>query len=373
MADTSSKTMSESALVPVALCLLVGLALFAVVLFVFPRGVDYYQTFEPSVASWQAGVPVFSLPPQYGFYNAPWLLPLLAGLQLLTPKGAEAALCLLTIAILISCWRRFIGEGVRLAGPLTLAMCIFNLHMFDLMLRGQIDAFVLLGVLLMYLGVRRDEPLVVGAGWVFSVIRPTSVSLIGLYTIWIMVQRRQLLKALVVPVGVGIVSLVVFDPGWIGRWIATMRAVGTPQPETWIVTLWKAAQQLGISQVWPVLISGAVLAITGGVLWRYRPDTRVTFGFLATASLIVAPYALSYHYSVLMALFVPILVCWRFPLAVPLYVCTLMPVLRVSLGANSAWLDIVLPVIAWLLLIVMITREKAVMVRVAALPLRAEV
>jgi hypothetical protein len=91
--------------------------------------------------------------------------------------------------------------------------------------------------------------------------------------------------------------------------------------------------------------------VTAWAIWRYRPDLRTAFAFLPAASLVVMPYVLSYHYLIVLVTAIPLLLAWRPALALPLYVLTLTPLLRLEFGREIAWIDIIFPVAIWALLL----------------------
>lgn len=329
---------------------LLGIILFAMHYLYVPLGADYFYTFSPAAVAWQNGTPVFS-PPYFGFFNAPWLLFALVPLQWLTLKGAEAGLTLITLAGIVSGWRLFARGYSGYAQAISLAIALANLHTFDLLQRGQIDVFVLFSVMMIYVGLKRNNPYWIGAGWLMSGVRPTSICLLLIFSAWVAYRRGYLLRALIIPAAGLIASLLIFDPGWIGRWYTMLTFNAPPQPGPWLVTWWHAASFLGLSPAVPALITIVLLAITVYVQLRCNPDLRTTAAFLIAASLCVVPYALSYHYIVLLVVCVPLVLNERLWLALPLFLLTLTPVLRFYFGTESSWIDIVFPLVLWLLLI----------------------
>ena len=76
------------------------------------------------------------------------------------------------------------------------------------------------------------------------------------------------------------------------------------------------------------------------------------------------PYVLSYHYAVMLAVCLPVLLTWRLRLAIPLYLLMLTPLIRIY-NLDAAWVDIVLPLAMWLMLIWMIRAKAATRLTVA--------
>lgn len=328
---------------------LIAIGFFWIQLRYFPPGVDYYFFFQPALRDWIQGNNIFN--DRYEFYNAPWVLIALRAVKPLGDRGSEAAIELATFAVMLQGWRLFSKGLGGYAAAWSLAMIVFNLHYFDLLSRGQLDGFVLLGVLLMYVGFVHDRPYWVGLGWTLAVVRPSSIIILGLYSIWLAYQRGYLLKAFIIPIMTFLVSLPLFGWTWYTDWLHFLLRKNERQPVAWLVTWWRLAQYYDWPSIIPIVISLCLLAISMWVMWRYRPDLRSTFAFLALTSLVVTPYALSYHYSVLMVLFVPLLLHWRLWLVIPIYLLTLLPVLRVFVGVDMSWIDLLFPLSLWSLYI----------------------
>jgi hypothetical protein len=336
---------------------IVAIAFFAIQWRYFPPGVDYYFFFQPALRDWVAGNSIFN--ERYEFYNAPWVLIFLRALMPLGDLGSEAALELLTFAVILQGWRLFGKSYSGYVQAWSLAIILFNLYYVDLLLRGQLDGFVLAGLLLMYLGLRDERPYLLGLGWALAVVRPSSIILVGLYSIWLAYQRGYLAKALLIPSATFALSLPLFGWTWYADWLHFLLRKNERQPVDWLVTWWRIAQYYDWPARIPTCISLLLLAVTGWALWRYRPDLKTAFGFLSAASLVVTPYALSYHFSILLVLFIPLLLQWRLWLALPLYLGTLLPLLRVPWGADTAWIDILFPLGVWALFLVYFWQNNA--------------
>ncbi len=345
----------------------VGIGIFYIFLFRFPEGIDFQNSFHPAASRWLEGWRPYTSPYDFPFYNAPWLLFMLTLLQGMGAKGASAGMVLISIAGMIAAARMFLQKekpGVqrfsRFVAPLTLAVCLFNLHTFDLVFRSQVDVFVLLGVVLLYQGLRRQQPDMLGWGWILAAIRPTSVSLVLIYAVVVSLRGGYFWRSLRYPLLVFIISLFVFGIDWVWRYIVMIKTVGTPPPFIWITTLWHAAEVLQVSLIFPILIAAIVLILTIITVWRFSRamSLHFIFAFLTVASLIIAPYALSYHYSVLMVIFVPLLLSWNVWLFIPIYLLTLTPILRLPFGAGYAWIDMVLPIAIWLFMLARLWRGE---------------
>jgi hypothetical protein len=321
----------------------IGTGLFALNSKVFPLGVDYHHAFHPVLKQWQQGRPIYTL--NHEFYNPPWTLLIFEVLEWMGEKGGQAGLLLLTFAVLLQSWKLFSTAGYARAWSLAIICC--NLHLVDLWLRGQLDGLVLAGVLLTYIGLRHQRAYVLGAGWTLALIRPTSIYLVGLYSIWLAYRQGKLWKALIIPLSTFLLS----DN------LNNLRDKGGPQPALWITTWWRIADYWNLNPIFPILIMLLLLAIT---LWgmQFQPNLETAFAYLTVASLITTPYALSYHYSTLMAIFIPVLLRRNVYLGIPLYLLTLTPVTRVIFGVGTAWIDIGLPLFAWLCFLYYLSRVQ---------------
>lgn len=328
-------------------------AAFCIVLFwllnrTLPTGADWHFTFYPATLSWLNGQPIYT-PPAYGLFHAPWTVLFLTPLIWMGERSGEAALILITLCGIFTGWRYF-SRGLKgYSRPLSLAFCLVNLHVFDLIFRGQVDVFCIFGLLILVVGLRRDRAGLVAAGWLMS-IRPTEVILLLIFSLWWTYRRGYLWPALRLTLIGVLISLVVFGPLWPINYYVTMRFIHPPMT-AWLVTLWRMAETLHLSPLLPPLIAGIVALTSLWIVGRYRPNLQTTTAILVAGSLIAMPYVLSYHYVALLIVAVPLLLAWRLWLALPLYLLTLTPVLRLPLGLDFAWIDIGLPVAIWLLLI----------------------
>jgi hypothetical protein len=335
---------------------LLGLVFFAWHLRTAQIGVDWHNSFYPFTVTWWQGQAVYA-PPYYGVFNPPWLALLLTPMMWMGEKGGQAALALLTVAGTFGAWRLFSRGYSGMVLPVSLAIALCNLHMFDLLYRGQLDVFVLIGIMFLYVALLRKNALWFAVG-VLLQMRPTGNVLLLLYAAWVAYRDGYLWRALALVIGGGVASLVVFGPDWPLRYYQTIRFDAPPQPGPWLVTLWTTARYLGIPEIWANVAAALVVTTTGFVIWRYRPSLRVVFALLPAASLLIVPYALSYHYLVMLVTAPILLMHWHRWLAVPIYLLTLTALLRLTYGLEIAWVDISLPLFIWSLLIVNIVRES---------------
>lgn len=337
--------MSASSKTTLFILTCLGLVFFGFHLHYWPLGVDYHDSFYPVTELWKSGIQPYKN--DFLFFNSPWLILFITPLTWLTQKGGQAALALITITTLIRGWKQAALGLKGYARPWSIAICLFNLHIFDLLWRGQIDAITLLGVLLAWDAIQQKNPYLLGIGWTIASVKPTSVLLFLLYTVYLAYTQKYLLRALVIPILTFLTSLPLFELDWPLRLLN--RISETEMQQAWMTTWWRAGSYLEISAVWSSLIALLILLITLWILYKHslKPDT-ITIGFLIVTSILIAPYALSYHYSVLMVIFLPPLLQKNILLIIPLYLLTYLPLVRLRYGPDVAWIDIVFPLVVWL-------------------------
>jgi hypothetical protein len=238
-----------------------------------------------------------------------------------------------------------------------IVLAIINLHTWDLIHRGQILAVDGLGAAFGWLAVRNDSPWLMGMSYVLLSINPPYTlpfALVLLLYTWHKWPRRAFWYSLVIPGAVGITSFFVFSL-WPLRWFTKFS--GNPEiggaGAPFLTTIWRAAQKLGISPVFPYII---VIIVAGITVWAWRrvnatraerSDHEQLFAYLAlatTAFFIITPYAFSYRYVLLYAMVVPWLVGWRLDVVLGIYLLTLLPVARVYVGIENSWIDIAYPI-----------------------------
>ncbi len=318
---------------------------FAFHLFSWPSGVDFHFTYYPQWQFWRDGIQPYTI--AHNFYNPPWTLFFLYPFGWMGEKGGQAALALFSIVVLIQGWRFFARELHGYPKVWSLAVCLVNLHTFDLFFRGQLDALVLLGLIFIVRGIQKHQPYQLGMGWVIVSMKPTSVLLLLAYTVYWAYQEKYLLKAMQLPALVGGSSFLIFGLDWPLRWYETLTRV---EPQTaWLTTLWRAADYLNLHLLYPTIVACFIfiISIYRVVYYRMQP-TRWTFSFLAVSSLLITPYALSYHYSVAMMMIVPPLVGWNWRVLPLIFSLTLLPLTRLVYGVEVAWIDMTLPLVIWI-------------------------
>jgi hypothetical protein len=337
---------------------LVGLGVLATALLVvlvwlvgksYPRsGVDYYFSFYPETWNWLSGA---YNPRDNAFLHPPWgmwcfvpyvILPFDIGLALLRATS---------IVMLLACVWAFAETGrQRLWGSV---LAIFNLHTFDLLYRGQMTAFDALGAALGWWAVKRRSPWLMGMCYLFLSLNPPNTApfaLIMLWFTWRRWERREFLCSLAIPFAVGVASFLVFGL-WPLDWAVNVanRPLSALDGAEFATTLWRAADRLELPSVLPWAIAVIVLGIAiwtwnhlaKDTTWPERERLKAYLMLSTAAVFVVTPWAEGYRYVLLYAMVVPLLVEWSLVTVLLLHALTYLPLLRLVIGVENAWVDIV--------------------------------
>ncbi len=310
-------------------------------------GVDYWFNFGPVPRDWLAGFTALYDENSLGFYNPPWTIFLLFPFSLLPLREGMAALTLFSVVSVILAVAHFTPPGRTRLWATVLAL--FNLHTFDLLNRGQLDAFPLLGIFLGFWALRHRSPWVLGVGFFLLSIKPQSVFLIALIYLWKLWAwpLADRVRALALPLVVGLSSFVIFGLDWPRRLIDSYRLF--PPRLSFVVTPWQAMQQRGIP-LWLLLAVGLLI-----LLYLSRVVSRTGLHVCALSLAVVvnallAPYLLSYNLVLILAVSFAYLFSQNALWGLAAYLTTYTPLLRVPYGLGVVQLDILFPLSVFALL-----------------------
>ncbi|MBN2471694.1 MAG: DUF2029 domain-containing protein, partial [Anaerolineae bacterium] len=319
---------------------------------VWPIGPDYYFFYRPTAANFLNGTTRLYDDPAIEMYNAPWLVPFLIPLALLPLRVGQAALTVASLVLLltsISLLQR------RDKAPLwAIVMALANLHTFDLLIRGQIDALILLGLVIGWLALLDRKPWLLGLGFWLLALKPPNVilpSLLMLYGTRAWTWRERGIALAPALLSIPLSGLFIgFD--WPARYL--YHYTHTPPNDYLNITLWHMADYFGWPH-WPFMALGAAALVGFGLVVRREGVTTRTFSMAVLLNLIFAAYANGNHYVLL----IPVLLYvarldWRWAAAA--YLLTWTPPIRALGGFDLAWVDIFYPVA--LLAAVTISRKK---------------
>ncbi|MBI5930218.1 MAG: DUF2029 domain-containing protein [Chloroflexi bacterium] len=333
---------SNKALIKIPLISVLTIAAGLLTANIWPQGVDFYYSFYPYVHEWVHGnLEMYKPGNEIIIYNTPWLVFMMTPLALLSFKLAQSFLYVTTIvAIFTSIDLLKIYKRIPIH---VLLMACVNLILVDLFLRGQIDAVILLGVVLGAWGIERKQPYILSLGFCFLSMKPLNVALVGL--VYLVAIRhwphRDQLKVISIPVGLVALACVLIGPDWPIRYLAY------PSKQKPIddiaTTLWKGLDLLGLPHA-PFMVLGMVAAIAVIGLAFKLGATEWTISLALTSNFVFTNYAQAYHYIVLIPAFVFVArENWKW--GVVAYLLTWTPIARLYWGYDASALDVLYPIV----------------------------
>jgi hypothetical protein len=235
-------------------------------------------------------------------------------------------------------------------------LAIGNLHVLDLLIRGQIDAFVLLAMAVGWWAVLARRPLVLSMSLCVMAIKPMNVALPGLLFLFAIRHwpRRDILTVFSMPVVVLILSGFIAGADWPLRYMEYTREHPIPNRHR-SITIWNVASLIGIP-LWIIAIGG-LFAV--GAFLREAWQQGVT---LWTLSLAVATnfaftyYAGGYHY-VLMIPALLLIGSRSQSLLLLAYLTTWTPLIRLGDNTLMHW-DAIFPALIFITLWALAPRER---------------
>ncbi len=323
------------------LAVAMGVALVFVLARLMPLGPDYYYTQRPIAERFLRGQTRLYDGYSYGLYNAPWSIILIIPLTFLSVPLGQAVLTVMSLLGIILAVHA-VREKERLP-VVFVVLAIINLHTFDLVIRGNLDAFMLAGVGLSWVAFQRQNPWLLSLGFWLMSIKPVNSALAGLLFLFAMRRWpfKDWLKAsslLLISFGI---SLFVNGPDWPLRYVNSYKA--DPPYTSLVVTVWRAAGALHLPTALIAALCGIALAMLGYAVWKVGL-TQLTLSLALATNLIVTPYALGYHYILLIPAFLYVARRNR-AWALLAYTATWTPLLRLRFGFSITWIDLAYPLI----------------------------
>lgn len=340
MPSLSSRSRSLStALVLLLFCAVVA-GLVILMARVWPIGPDYYFTFRPAAEKFLQGETRLYDQETLGFFNAPWLLLFFVPVTQLSLRLGQALLTVGTLAMLLATTGLMREEYPF--PPYTYVVALLNLHTFDLLIRGQVDGFSLLGVALGWWAIRRHRPWTLSLAFWLMAIKPINILLAALlYLIdirhWCL---RDQIKALALPVLSLLISFLFLGADWPARYVENYQIFSPPKAYL-TLTLWRIARSIHFP-FWPLIVlAGGCVALTLLLAWRVGPHPWTLSIALAT-NLVFAQYATGNHYVNLIPAVLFTGARSR-RVATVAYLTTFTPLLRMWFGTRIAPIDLLYP------------------------------
>ena len=323
------------------LILVLGL-LFVAFARLWPVGADWYFTFYPTARAWLAGETRLYDAASRGFYLMPWGMFILAPLALLPITWGQAILSIVTLGALLLA---VLAVSENPPTLLVVILAMANLHTFDVLIRGNVDALPLLGLALGWLGLQKRKPFLLGAGLWLLAVKPVNVILPAIVLLWGMRRwtRQEIAWALWAPGLSLLLSFSIFGLDWPMRYVMMVKA---DPPLVYLQTsLWCTIEAVGLPRwsAYLAAIPACILALWQ--LWQ-RGATPAAFALAVTTNLLFTPYALGSHYVLLAIPFV--ILASQYRLTVLTWFLTLTPLLRLRFGFDVAWIDAGYPLVLWL-------------------------
>ncbi len=342
---SSKRSLTDSFAVQVLVFGTVIVLLTALMATYWPLGADYLYSYRPTAEQWLDGSLSLYTKAEVTYYNAPWGMVLFAPLTLVSHTLGQALLntgSIMCLLVSIDLFRR-----VRPVSPVFVLLALANMHVLDILLRGQIDAYIVLGAVLGWWAIHTHRPLVLAAAFVLITLKPQTVLLTGALLLYGMRDwsRRDILIALSLPALALVTSPLIAGLDWPLRLLRFMRDHDVAYHRA--VTIWRIADLVGLPN-WPFIIGSAVLI---GVFARAvlkHGFSEWTFALAITTNLLIGNYVTGYNYPLL----IPVLLLvashngWLVGL---IYLTTFTPALRVFDATTMHW-DYLYPVLLYVAL-----------------------
>lgn len=219
----------------------------------------------------------------------PWGLPMLLPLSFLNFRLSWGIVTFITlIAYLLS-----VPRAARRWQWALYALLLFTAypamrHIAD----GNIEGFILIGILLIMFGYNREQPFALGVGLLIATAKPQTVWLlavwIGVYLLWRWQPRRWLRVGAVV-LAVVLPTMLIYGAAWWAM-MQVGHQVGTPVDVSLLASLGRLGHPTWLFAALGALIVGisSLLAVRNA-----KRLTSAKVGMLISASMLISPYTSS--------------------------------------------------------------------------------
>lgn len=303
---------------------------------------DYVHYFRPATLDWMNGTArLYADTP--GFRNPPWTVLMLLPFALIPAWLGAGLVRLLTVGSVLMA-AHTLSEG-RLGRSVGGVLALFSLPMLNALYRVQLVGFVVLGVVLGQVALRRRSPFLLVLGLLLVAVKPQLSILLALLWLWIVLRDwpgRSRWCVVACCAGGFIGTLVLFGPRWPLDWLGESHNWLDPNHPALISSPWRASVILGLPAWTPVLLA-LVLGLVGGpgVIRRCGRSPLIA-GWAVALCMLLLPYQHSFDSLAILALALPPTAEVSLPLACSLYVLSFSQFLHVF--ALPHWLGAALPV-----------------------------
>lgn len=306
-----------------------------------PVGVDYYTSYRRAAEKWIDGETNLYYDPDFVFYNAPWSVFLFAVISLPSPQVSLALLNTLSLIGIMGCI--YIWQNQWPVPRYAPVLAVLNLYTVDLLVRGQIDTFVLGGMVSGWWAIQNHRPVWLSVAIALLVIKPLNIILVGILFLIAIYKWswRDYIVVASVPAILSVLSSLLISVDWPIQYFQYSRE---NRPfDGFNSTIWKASSQFNIPFAPFIVI--AIIAVIIFIFWAIRlGNTQWTVSIAIATNLVFTTYANGNHYILLVPVFL-FLSRYNGRLAVIAYLTTFTPLLRLFWGLDITWVDIAYPVI----------------------------
>lgn len=275
-----------------------------------------------------------------GVHNPPWVLLLLVPFCLL--PETTGLLAFRAVGLVVFCWCATSLGSYRGSRLLLVAPILASLAVWDTMVSGNVDFVALLGLVLMWNGLRRDNPYLFGLGLTTAFIKPQlaifpTLALIPQVGIWSWRMRAKILTIPLVAVGI---SFVLAGIDWPLRFLLSIRERSQDLMEV-SVTLYRALELVARWAGWPLwlpaFITVAIAVVALRICWQTK-DLRRRLALGIAFGPVVIPYMWSGSLSLsAVGAWPSLLESRRYAVAAIIYAGQYLLVLRGFFGWESVW------------------------------------
>lgn len=283
---------------------------------------DLHYFFYPAVKTWLNGYSPYQVE---GFFNPPWTLFLLLPLALLSEHSALAVMALFSVIAI------FLTAQVYRAGRLLLLGALMTPATISLLLLGQVDAWIILGVSLGIWALKRQVGWAMGLALALVLVKPQIGGLVALLWLWKMPKQMRL-SALASLGGIWAISSFVIGTWWpLG--IPLTSPIGFSNMN---VSTLAAVKGIGLPPSIYLLLALSLLAFWGILICK-RSSDQYTIALSILIAALASPYVARHSMSAAMATAFIYVGRHSWPTGLVVYILTWIPLLGIWKTPWPGW------------------------------------